>query len=203
MLAADSPPAVAAAPVAKPADLMVVSSDAHSEILASQDTPMLLVKARKTEDALLRQAITLTSTLTVVRPASGAGADVVRWNYQTYLQRQLCLTSITGHFTCAIAEVEELTEKGSGEAPLAAMPAQAALDPAAPVQVTPNPTAPNSSPEAESARATLAAALHDRSAALFEDDRRLKLDPMLKAAGVSIRRTPPQRAASPAAKASS
>lgn len=169
------PPAVIASLPAKPADVVVISRDTHSEILASKDTPLALIKGRKTEDALLRQAITLTSTLTVARPAPGTGDDVLRWTYEPYLQRQLCFTSMTGQFSCAAAEVEELAEKAEGQAPVAAATGEAA---------------PNPSPAAEAAHHAVAAALRARADAVFDDDRRLKLDPMLKAGGVSVRRTP-------------
>lgn len=88
MFAADAPPVVASASADKPAGVVVVSRDTHSDILASKDTPLPLIKGRRTEDALLRQAISLTSTLTVVRVASGE--QTLRWTYQPYLQRQLC-----------------------------------------------------------------------------------------------------------------
>lgn len=175
MLAADPPAVVVTAPADKPADVVVVSRDARSDVLVSTDTPLPLVKAGRTEEALLRQVIFMTSTLVVVRPAAGAGEDVLRWTYQPYMQRQLCFTSITGLFSCAAVEVEELAEKAAGETPLAATPGQAA---------------PGPNPAAEAARATVATALSTRAATLFEADRRLKLTPMLKAAGVSIRRTP-------------
>jgi hypothetical protein len=175
MLAADPPPVIATAPVDKPADVVVVSRETRSDVLVSKDTPLPLIKAGKTEDALLRQAIFLTSTLTVVRPAAEAGEDILRWTYQTYLQRQLCFTSITGLFSCAAGESEELTEKAVGEVPLAATPGQAA---------------PGPNPAAEEARIAVATAVRTRGDALFVDDRRLKLSPMLKAAGVSIRRPP-------------
>jgi hypothetical protein len=67
-----------------------------------------------------------------------------------------------------------LTEKATGETPLAATPAQ---------------TAPVPNPAAEAVRIAVASDLRSRADALFEDDRRLKLTPMLKAAGVSIRQT--------------
>ncbi len=47
---------------------------------------------------------------------------------------------------------------------------------------------PSPNPEAESARIAVVTALRTRADALFEDDRRLKLSAMLKAAGVTIRR---------------
>jgi len=49
--------------------------------------------------------------------------------------------------------------------------------------------APAPSPAAEAARLAVAAGLKDRADTLFADDRRLELDPMLKAAGVWVRRS--------------
>ena len=178
--AADPPAAVAPAPVEKPADVVVVSRDTRNEVLASRDTPLPLVGGAKSEDALLRQAIFVTGTLTVVRPADGAGAPVVRWTYAPYLQRQLCFTSITGLFSCAGAQVEALTETAAGEAPLAATPTQAA----------PAQAAPSANSAAEAAGLAVATELRARAPALFDADQRLEIDPMLKAAGVSIRRAP-------------
>ena len=174
LAAADPPPAVVAAPVDKPADVQVVSRDTRSDILASSDTALPLIKAGRTEDALLRQAIVLTSTLAVVRPAVGEGGQTLRWSFQPYLQRQLCFTSITGRFSCAATESETLAETSAGEGPLPAAPGQAG---------------PASSPAAEAARDAVVTALHALADALFEDDRRLKLVPMLRAAGVRVRRT--------------
>jgi hypothetical protein len=171
MVAAEPPAVVAPAAVDKPPDVMVVSRDTRSDVLASADTPLPLIKAGRTEDGLLRQAIFLTSTLTVVRPAAGAGQETLRWSYQPYLQRQLCFTSITGQFSCAAAELEELPAKADGEAP-----------------ATPDQATPAKSPAAEDARTALVTDLRTRADALFENDRRLVLSPMLKAAGVRVRR---------------
>jgi hypothetical protein len=178
MLAADPPPVIATVPVDKPPDVVVVSRDARSDILASRDTPLPLIKGRKTEGAVLRQVVFLTSTLTVVRPATGSDQQTLRWRYEPHLQRQLCFTSITGQFSCALAEVEDLPEKAEGEAAL----------PPAPEQAAPGQVAPGPNPAAEAVRTDVTAALRVRADALFEDDRRLKLDPMLKAAGVRVRR---------------
>ena len=175
MMAATDPPAVVAtAPSDKPADTVVVNRDTRNEVLASRDTPLPLVRGARTEDALLRQAIFVTSTLTVVRPTAGAAEGMLRWTYAPYLQRQLCFTSITGLFSCAAVEVEELTQRAAGEAPFPAASGQAAL---------------GANPAAEAARVELATDLRARAPALFDADQRLKVDPMLRAAGVSIRRT--------------
>ena len=48
MLATEVPPVIAAVPADKPAEVVIVSRDAHSDILASKDTPLPLIKARKT-----------------------------------------------------------------------------------------------------------------------------------------------------------
>jgi hypothetical protein len=177
MLAPDLPAAIIAAPAA-PADVVVVSRDTRSEVLISRDTALPLIKAGRTENAVLRQAIFLTSTLTVVRRAADGDNEILRWSYEPYLQHQLCFTSITGQFSCAAAEVEELMQKATGEAAIAAI-----ADPAAP--------GPN--PAAEGARIAFETALRSRAAALFATDLRLKFRPMLKAAGVSIGRSRARR----------
>lgn len=169
MIQAAEPP-VAAEPA--PAGLVVVSREARSDVVVSKDTPLLLVKAAKTENALLRQAIFLTSTLTVLRPAEGQGGDIQRWTYQPHLLRQICFTSITGQFSCAAGVSEDLTEASSGEAP-------------APPEL--GPEAPPIDSSAEAARLTLATRLSARAPGLFDEDRRLKINPMFKAAGVTVR----------------
>ncbi len=163
-------PPVAAQPA--PPGLLVVSREARSDVVASRDTPLLLVKAAKTENALLRQAIFLTSTLTTLRPAEGQGGDILRWRYQPHVLRQVCFTSITGQFSCAAGVSEELTDESSGEAP-----APPELGPDAPAMET----------GAEAARLAITAQLTARAPSLFDEDRRLKIDPMFRAAGVTIR----------------
>lgn len=171
LLAVDPPPVVATAPAPKPPEAVVVSRDTRSELIVGRDTPLPLIKGGKTEDALLRQSIFMTSTLVLERPAEGADEATLSWKYQSYLQRQLCFTSITGQFSCAAAELEDLTEKAEGETQLPA----------------PAPAMPSKNPAAEDARVAVATALGVRADSLFEADRLRKLDPMLKAAGVSIR----------------
>lgn len=194
--AADPPAAVAPADSATAAPsppVVVLRVETRSDVLASRDTPLVLAKAGRSEDALLRQAVFVTATLTLARPTapvatgaveSGTGAeieavatpntppaadhDVLRWTYASYLQRQVCFTSITGLFACAAAEVEPLPEKSEGETHL--------TDPLA---------ADAQHPAAEAARIALATTLRARASAIFDTDRRLKLTPMLRAAGVA------------------
>jgi hypothetical protein len=185
-----------AAPAASP-PMMVLRVDTRSDVIASRDTPLALAKAGRAEDALLRQAVVVTATLKLVRATAattvtatatdagarieapdapyGAGpatADVLRWTYASYLQRQVCFTSITGLFACAAAEVEPLPERFEGETRVTD----------APPGDTSNLAAPNAT--AEAARTALATTLRARASLLFETDRRLKLVPMLRAAGV-------------------
>ena len=109
---------------------------------------------------------------TVLRPAEGQGGDIQRWTYQPHLLRQICFTSITGQFSCAAGVSEDLTEASSGEAP-------------APPEL--GPEAPPIDSSAEAARLTLATRLSARAPGLFDEDRRLKINPMFKAAGVTVR----------------
>lgn len=192
--AADPPAVVAPAdpPATTPSPpIVVLRVETRSDVLASRDTPLPLAKAGRTEDALLRQAVFVTVTLTLTRPAAAmatdattdtgaaievegaseaapaAGQDVLRWAYASYLHRQICFTSITGLFACAAAEVEPLPEKSEGE-----------------TRVTDAPTADAPNPAAEAARIDLATTLRARAPVLFDNDRRLRLTPMLRAAGV-------------------
>jgi len=169
MTAADTP----TPPVAE----MVVSRDDGSRLVAARDTPMVLVKAGRREDAVLRQAVFVTTSLMVVRPA-GAEATAYRWSYKGFLQRQLCVTSISGLFACSNAEAEPLPDIQNGQAPTAS---------------------PTEHPLADAALATLNEALKARADELFRVDRATHLDPILKAAGVrEVRAVPPRSNGRPA-----
>jgi hypothetical protein len=111
----------------------------------------------------------VTSTLTVTRAAGATdGADDrYGWTHQGYMQRQVCFTSITGLFACAGAEVEVLPEVERGEASVR----QA-----------------DDFPLAEAARRRLAEGLRARVGSLFDADRRTKVEPALRAAGVTLSR---------------
>lgn len=164
MIAADAPPA--------PAAEIVVSRADGSELVATTDTPMVLVKGAQREAGLARRAVFITTALTVVRPAEGDGPPRYRWSYEGFIQRQMCFTSMTGLFACTGAEAERVAEAERGEAPLA--------EPAA-------------YPLADAARARLTATLRARSTALFEADRRQHLDPVLRASGVTAASAAPRK----------
>lgn len=155
---------IADTPPPAPAEVVVSRRDG-SELIATADTPMVLVKGPRREQGLARRAVFITTALTVVRPAEGDGGPRYRWSYEGFVQRQMCFTSMTGLFSCTLAEAERVAEVERGEAPL---------------------TEADAFPLAEAARARLAGALKARAAALFEADRRAKLDPLLRASGVTV-----------------
>lgn len=161
MIAAETPPAaVEPAPV----PVTVMRHDA-TEVVATSDLPLTLAKAGQREQALARRAIFVTSTLTVTRPAGATDGDRYAWTHQAYVQRQVCFTSITGLFACAGAEVEPLPDVERGEAPV---------------------TQPDDFPLAGAAQRRLAEGLKARASTLFAADRRAKLEPALRAAGVAV-----------------
>lgn len=177
----DAPPPVSQpAPPAKPgADFVVLSRDEHNDIVTTQDLPLLLVKAGRSERALVRQALFIVASVTVTRPANPAAAaittDSYRWSYEGYLQRQLCFTSMTGQFSCTVAEIVALPNKETGEAPV--LPVQASNAAGG--------TDDDPFPAATAAQDRLAARLKARATTLFEEDKRLKVDPILRASGVT------------------
>jgi len=169
MLGADAPPA------APPAEVIVIRREANV-VAASQDIPMVLVKAGRREDAVMRRVVFAATGVTVARPAgeTTAGKDVYRWTHQAFVQRTLCVTSITGQFLCAAPQSEAVGDGEVGSAPVDA-------------------ARPEAFAEADAAAERLLARLRTRAAGLFETDRKTRLDPLLKAAGVAI--APPARAA--------
>lgn len=186
MLQAEPPPPVVqpSAPAKPPAEFLVLSRDDGSEIVTSLDLPLVLVKGGRSEDVLVRRALFITASVTVVRPAAAqdAASDSYRWRYEAFLQRQICFTSMTGLFACTLAQVESLPDKATGEAPL--------------------PTAgAGTFPEAAAAKLRLTEGLRVRAGALFDADRRANVDPVFKAAGAVVPKAAPRRSAGPPAKA--
>lgn len=154
MNAADTPP-----PVAE----IVVSHEDGSRLVATRDTPLTLAKGARREEAVLRQAVFMTASLAVVKPTPEATPSY-RWSYKGFLQRQLCVTSVSGLFACSTAEIEPLPDVETGQAAMSA----------------------GDHPLADAASQALEAALRARADTLFAADRAAKLDPLLKAAGVRV-----------------
>jgi hypothetical protein len=162
MMWADPPPA------APPAEVIVSRHEANV-VAAAQDVPLVLVKAGRREDAVMRRVVFAATQVTRVRPSgeTTAGKDVYRWTHQAFVQRTLCVTSITGRFLCAAPQSEPV---GDGEVGSAAV----------------HPAQPEAFAQADAAAERLVARLRVRAAALFETDRRTRLEPLLRAAGVSV-----------------
>jgi len=156
------PDASATPPAA--AEVVVARTD-HSVVAASLDLPLSLAKAGRREEMVVRRALFLTAEVTQVRPASGDGADRYRWKLAGYLQRQYCVHSLAGVFACTPPDVEALSDKAAGEAPLAAA-GEFSL--------------------AQAAEQQLTEALKARADDLFKADRATSVDPLLKAAGVKV-----------------
>jgi hypothetical protein len=159
-------------PPPPPPAVVVLSRQEVSEVVAASDLPRRLVKGPQAEQALVRQAVFVSGAISVVRPAAEPEAPLAyAWTFQGFVQRQVCFTSISGLFACSEPEVEKLADAARGEAPL-------------------SPAEPPSFPLAEAARTQLTAALKARAAGLFEADRRARIDPLFKAAGVTVQRPP-------------
>jgi hypothetical protein len=187
-----TPPAEVAqpAPAQAGAGLVTISHQTENVVVASNDSPLTLAKAGRTEQAVLRYVIFVVNTTTVVRPTAPPGPDRLQWSSASYLQRQLCFTSITGLFSCSEAQVTPLADKSEGEAP-------APLPPPELPQTVELPKDSIQPSAAEIALSNLSDALRLKASTEFDEDRRLKLDPLLKAAGVRVlapRRTFPQPA---------
>jgi hypothetical protein len=144
-----------------------------SAVAASQDEPLDLVKGARRESALYRRIVFVTTS--VAWTAAPDGTERYRWSDKAFVQRELCLTSITGLFACSTPETEPLTETIEGEAPAAG----------------------DAAPEADAALSSFIARLKGRSDAIFADDRRDHLAPLLKASGVKVA---PPRPAGPRAR---
>jgi hypothetical protein len=161
VIAAEPPAVVQPAPEA-----VVVRRSESTRIVASSDQPFVLTKGPQREQAMVRQAIFITSSLSVVRPATaGLVTESYRWTHQAFLQRQVCFSSMSGLFACTEPTVQTLPDVERGEAPV--------------------PLAePDTAPLSEAARQRLADALKPRANALFDADRRRHVEPVFKAAGV-------------------
>jgi hypothetical protein len=179
----DAPPLVVnsgrADPAAKPApDFLVLSRNDHSDTVSTSDLPLVLAKAGREEKVLVRRAVFVASSVQLTTPIMQAADETVvqtcRWTYQTFLQRQVCFTSMVGLFSCTEPEVVALPDGAAGQSQLSA--AEAA-----------NLACGDAYPPAAAARAKLIEPLRARASALFDADERTKSDPIFRAAGVTIR----------------
>ncbi len=161
MIATEPPAVVQPAPEA-----VVVRRSESTQIVASSDQPFVLTKGPVREQAMVRQAIFITSSVSVTRPPTeGLVTESYRWTHQAFLQRQVCFSSISGLFACTEPVVLALPDAERGDAPVPL-------------------TEPDAAPPSEAARERLADSLKPRANALFDADRRRHVEPVFKAAGV-------------------
>jgi len=161
MIAAEPPAVVQPAPEA-----IVVRRSESTQIVASSDQLFVLTKGPQREQAMVRQAIFITTSLSLTRPATeGLVTESYRWTHQAFLQRQVCFSSMTGLFACTEPVVQALPDAERGDAPVPL-------------------TGPDTAPLSEGAQKRLADNLKPRASALFEADRRRHVEPVFKAAGV-------------------
>ena len=158
---------IAAEPPVPPApEVVVIRRSESTQIVAANDQPFVLTKGPQREQAMVRQAIFITSSLSVTRPATeGVVTETYRWTHQAFLQRQVCLSSISGLFACTEPVVQALPDVERGDAPVPL-------------------TEPDTAPLSAAAHRRLADNLKPRASALFEADRRRHVEPVFKAAGV-------------------
>ena len=156
----------------------VVSRVDNTQTVETGDMRLVLTKGAREEHALVRRFIFVTATLRLTEPATPPEGDAApvqtcRFAYRAFLQRQICFTSMSGLSSCTQPEIEPLPDEASGEAPAPAN-AQAGFcndvfRPAATVRVR------------------LSSSLLSNAKALFAADQKGKVEPMLKAAGVTAR----------------
>jgi hypothetical protein len=174
LVQASSPPAAAAPAPPAPAQASRLLT------IAQRTRPLILIKAGRSETAVVRQQIFLKTS---VRPgamatvegqaAIAAAATPCAWVIEAYLQREVCFSSMTGLSSCTDAVSLPLAAGETGQTDLAS---PIACD----VQAGP----------VALAERRVVASLQSLSAGLFEDDYRIKIRPMLAASGVTIRETP-------------
>jgi hypothetical protein len=138
--------------------------------IAAKDIDLVLLKAKRSETAVVRYQIFLKTDV----DQSAAEAAPCAWRVRAYVQRTLCFSSMTGMLSCADPISQELPEAETGAA--------AATDfDLCGLEFT----------GVRDAQDRLKAGLVSGAAARFDEDYRLKLRPILVAAGVQARRVAP------------
>lgn len=178
-------PAPAQVPPDTQTDVVVLSTTNNSQPVGASDLRLTLSKAGREEHAVIRRLIFITSALRLTEPAGwtgeGPAPQTCRFEFKSFLQRQQCFVSISGVLACTQAEVTPLTEETHGDAPApAGAPVGFCNDVFRPVV---------------NARVRLSGTLRDRAAELFAADQRDKVDPLFKAAGLTVRPDAPSSAA--------
>jgi hypothetical protein len=161
-----------AQPPTPPAAVHVLHTEAHFVTAASRDTPLVLTKAGRVENALVRHQLYINSQVQLFVP-DNAPAECV-WKLTSHLQRQICFTSMTGLFGCADIALADQADSQTGRAQMASSDDVAACGLANPAVI-----------EAER---NLSQVLSAASTARFGADLKLNVTPMFARAGAAVKR---------------
>ncbi|MBI1685293.1 hypothetical protein [Caulobacter hibisci] len=157
------PPAVAPAPPAPVMQLATVTQRA---------LPLTLTKAGRVERAVVRQQVFMKISVRPGATATVEGQAVTptpcAWTIETYLQREICFSSMTGQTSCTDPVSTLLAAGEAGQADLTGQSCDVMAEP-----VT------------QSAR-RVRAGIEPMSTAVFEDDYKVKVRPLLTAGGVIL-----------------
>jgi hypothetical protein len=175
---AQTPPSPAqAAPLLDTnSDTVVLSRTDNTQAVEATDLRLVLTKAKREEHALVRRLIFIMASLRLTEPAAwpgeGPAPQTCHWEYRSFLQRQQCFVSVSGVLACTQPEVTPLPDEAHGDAP-APEGAQVGF-------------CNDLFRPAVTARVRLSALLRERAAELFAADQKAKVDPVFKAAGLTV-----------------
>lgn len=179
-----APPPPPPPPPVPPVEQRVLRRESGTVIVADNDRALIIQKPPAAESVVVRQRLLLRHTLTELAVSEGFGRDrgSCRWEIASYMQRDLCFTSITGLTGCTASVSDRLAQEASG-----------AFDPTPPpVEGDPPPAAAPrvcafSSGLLAAAVADAQARLNDRRDVLFEKDFAVHVRPLLTRTGATLK----------------
>lgn len=152
-------------------------------IVADRDRPLLIQKPPALEAAIVRQRLLLRHVVTEVT-VGDEDRTSCRWEIASYIQRDVCFTSITGMTGCTASVSEKLAQESKGVLDIPPLPAADVEPP--PTSAPPAVCEFTSGPLAGKL-ADAVARLSDRSAALFESDFNTQLRPLMTRTGATLK----------------
>lgn len=165
MIQAGSPPAI----------VQPARAEAEETIsLAYRDRTGALTRASRVEDVVTRHQLVMRVSVRP-RPVTNQNEADCEWSVRSYLQREICFRSMTGLFSCTEPTSTQLAEGSEGKLRLAAdLPPDEAVCDTSLLPMT-------------RSRDKLAEELRGRSTAIFNDDLRLRVTPLLTNGGIAVR----------------
>jgi hypothetical protein len=171
-----------AVPPAAP-DFVVINRIDSTQTVQTADLPMLLTKAKRVEQAMVRRVLFISASLRLTEPTAPPRPDAAqpeppppkqacRWSYRAFMQREICFVSMSGLTSCTQPEVLSLADVAEGDAPISDAPQQGVCN--------------DIFRPAVNARISMATSLLSRSKALFAADQKAKVEAQFKAAGVRV-----------------